>query len=55
MMRQLTTAGLPLTDVRLVVLAAFYGLNCFWYVKMLKIAVQGGERGSKDKKDEKKE
>lgn len=41
MYRQCLDAGLPWTHPALLLLAAFYGLNCVWYVKIVRILVQG--------------
>jgi hypothetical protein len=46
LMRQLVVADMAWTDFRLVCLFAFYGLNWFWYYKILGILVEG-VRGSK--------
>ena len=41
MMKQMANAGLPWSDVRMMGVAAFYGLNWFWYAKILRILVRG--------------
>jgi hypothetical protein len=43
--------GLPYTDVRVMGVVAFYGLNLYWYHKIIRIMVTGGkgEGGEKEK------
>jgi hypothetical protein len=50
LMHQLVETNMPWTDFRLLCLVAFYGLNWFWYYKILGILVKG-IRGSKEKDD----
>jgi hypothetical protein len=54
LMFQLTEANMALTDFRLVCLMAFYGLNWFWYYKILGILVNGikGESSKEEKDDD---
>lgn len=51
MYRQLLAAGMPWNDGRMLVFAAFYGLNAYWYAKILRILYKGA-RGNKPDKDE---
>jgi hypothetical protein len=51
LMHQLILADMEWTDGRLVCLLAFYGLNWFWYYKILGILVQGA-RGSKPENED---
>jgi hypothetical protein len=50
LMFQLIETDMPWTDFRLLCLVAFYGLNWFWYYKILGILVKGlmGESKEKD-------
>lgn len=41
MMMQLRDHGMEWTDIRLIIVMAFYGLNWFWYTKILKILIDG--------------
>jgi hypothetical protein len=41
MYRQCLDAGMPWTHPALLVMAAFYGLNCVWYYKILGILIRG--------------
>jgi hypothetical protein len=50
-MYQLVETNMPWTDFRLVCLVAFYGLNWFWYYKILGILVKG-IRGSEEKDED---
>lgn len=46
--------GIEWTHWIMVALVAFYGLNCFWYVKILRIIITGGkkiDKTSEEKKD----
>lgn len=53
MMKQLIVGGMGMTDPILIVLVAFYGLNLFWYYKIMRIMVRGGnEPPSKDDKED---
>jgi len=38
-------------DFRLYFLLAFYGLNCFWFYKIVRILLKGSSRGNATKKD----
>lgn len=49
LMFQLVEADMAWTDFRLICLLAFYGLNWFWYYKILGILVQGIRGESKEK------
>ena len=50
-MFQLIETNMPWTDFRLLCLVAFYGLNWFWYYKILGILVKGLMGESKEKDD----
>lgn len=41
LMQHVASAGLPWTDIRMLGMMAFYGLNLIWYYKILRILVQG--------------
>jgi len=41
MYRQCLNEGMPWTHPALIMLAAFYGLNCVWYFKIVRILVNG--------------
>mmetsp|Transcript_14837 Transcript_14837/g.19419 ORF Transcript_14837/g.19419 Transcript_14837/m.19419 type:complete len:232 (+) Transcript_14837:101-796(+) len=43
LMRQLYLNGLPLSDPKQMFIVAFYGLNLFWYSKIVRILIQGRE------------
>lgn len=49
-MRQLYAQGMEYTDPRSIAVAVFYGLNCFWYVKILRILFSGlfGKANNRD-------
>jgi len=50
MMKELVDAGMdPYRDARFLCLLAFYGLNCFWYYKILRIIVTGDDRSKSSK------
>ena len=52
MMKQLRDHGMAMTDPIMIVLVAFYGLNLFWYFKIVRILVRGSDSpAKKDKKD----
>ena len=51
MVKQLLDEGLALTNPIQVALLGFYGLNLFWYAKIIRILVDGS-RGKKPSKDE---
>jgi hypothetical protein len=59
MMHQLLDDGMPWKDPRLLVLVVFYGLNWFWYSKILRLLVFPPDEKKKKKKkkedDEKKD
>jgi hypothetical protein len=52
MMHQLLDDGMPWKDPRLLVLVVFYGLNLFWYAKILRMLVFGPSDEKKKKKKE---
>jgi hypothetical protein len=39
--------GMEWTHWVMVALVAFYGLNCFWYIKILRILITGGKKAKK--------
>jgi hypothetical protein len=43
------------TDPLFVILVAFYGLNLFWYYKIVRILVTGGKEDAKNKQRKKEE
>lgn len=51
-MHQMHQLGMPWTDVRILGVASFYGLNLFWYYKILKILVDGLLAGDEKPKKE---
>jgi hypothetical protein len=56
MMHQLLDDGMPRKDPRFLVLVVFYGLNLFWYSKILRMLVFGpaDEKKKKKKEDDEK-
>ena len=51
MMKQLIDGGMGITDPILIVLTGFYGLNLFWWYKILRIIVRGASDAPSSKKD----
>ncbi|CAJ1942394.1 unnamed protein product [Cylindrotheca closterium] len=49
-MKRLLDDGLPWTDYKFLVVIAFYGLNLFWYAKILRIIIFGPPQ-KEDKKE----
>lgn len=51
LMQQVLQGGMRWSDPIFLVLTAFYGLNLFWYYKIVRILVRGNEDESKPKKE----
>ena len=54
-MKQLYDRDMAVTDPIFVVLTAFYGLNLFWYYKIVRILIKGVSSAGDEKGDNGKE
>jgi hypothetical protein len=54
MMKQLRDHGMEWTDVRLIMVAAFYGLNWYWYAQIIRLFVDGLRGGGIKSKSNRK-
>lgn len=50
MLMQLYQGGMPVTDFRFVLVVLFYLLNAFWYSKIIRILIRGGDSPSSSNK-----